>query len=588
MNNKILHILPYIIILFFGFIAYFPTFKNDFIWDDFKLIVEEPFIKSWDRVILTFKPDYWINFHPSPGKKYRPLRSLSFTFDYTFWRLNPMGYHITNFVLHFVMSTLIFNFVRKNFFVKDKILAIISSIFFIVYPRLTETVSWIKNRGEIIVGILLLLGLLELSFGLEDSLLTKKSLKLVILFFLSCLTKETCVVIPFIWTGYIMVLYYERDVNFTFSRLKKMFKIIFPVYIIFFIYLLFLFLIIGGGENFNSVVVKDKILLVFNMIKSFTKNLYLIFYPYEFNLLHYLPRKINLVGVLICFLIFCFLIFNRRDKKVLFLIFWIFISLVPASLPLDARPIAEQRLYLSSLGAIILIFYLLKDLQFKIIKMIYILIIVFNIIVVYNRNLVYSNELTLWREAAKKNPFEPTALLNLGKSYLVLSNDIQNAEKVLNKALELVPNDSYVNNNLGLVYVSKGDYEKANYFFEKSIFLNPNFYEPYLNLGNLYFIEKNYDKAYELWKKAEQLAPNNPEVYNNIGLYYVYKDDLIKAKDYFNQAVVISPDFIEARKNLVVVYNKLKQYDIAKEESYRISKLKEQKKFFVKQIKLNE
>ena len=104
-------ILPLIIILI-SILLYLNTLPNTFVYDDAYVITENYFIKSWGNLPKLFTKDYL----PLSGElSYRPIVTLTYFFDYAIWRLNPLGYHLTNVILHTVNVFLFYVFIRKVF-----------------------------------------------------------------------------------------------------------------------------------------------------------------------------------------------------------------------------------------------------------------------------------------------------------------------------------------------------------------------------------------------------------------------------------------------------------------------------------------
>ena len=131
--------IPMFIIFIFLFLiclaAYFNSLNNDFIFEDKVLITENLYIKDWRFIGKIFKTDIF-HFHPgrpaSFNKYYRPLQALSYSLDYSLWRLNPAGFRLNNIFIHSLNSLLLFWLIY--FIFKDSILALLSAVFFSLHP----------------------------------------------------------------------------------------------------------------------------------------------------------------------------------------------------------------------------------------------------------------------------------------------------------------------------------------------------------------------------------------------------------------------------------------------------------------------
>ena len=70
-------------------------------WDD-SMIYANPQIESLDwRNILEI-------FTLREGATYQPIRMLSYAIDYRFWKLNPLGYRITNVLFYILTCIMVF------------------------------------------------------------------------------------------------------------------------------------------------------------------------------------------------------------------------------------------------------------------------------------------------------------------------------------------------------------------------------------------------------------------------------------------------------------------------------------------------
>jgi len=110
------------------------------------------FIRHWSNFSNLFTCKYFIL---SAELTYRPVVTLSYFIDYTFWHLNPLGYHLTNILLHATNSTLFFIFAFQVF--KKRATALISALFFSSYPIFSEAVNAVGFREDLLAFLFLIL-----------------------------------------------------------------------------------------------------------------------------------------------------------------------------------------------------------------------------------------------------------------------------------------------------------------------------------------------------------------------------------------------------------------------------------------------
>src|SRR3972149_9223454 len=154
LSTKKTRILLPILISSISFLAYMNTLHHQFVFDDFRVITNNPYIKDWKYFPALFNSDY---FKISGELSYRPLVTLSYFIDYAIWHLAPFGFHLTNLVIHtlntFIAYLLLFKITKRCN------LTIISCLFFSIHPILTETVNAVGFREDLLCTTFFLLTL---------------------------------------------------------------------------------------------------------------------------------------------------------------------------------------------------------------------------------------------------------------------------------------------------------------------------------------------------------------------------------------------------------------------------------------------
>lgn len=122
-------------------------------------------------------------------------------------------------------------------------------------------------------------------------------------------------------------------------------------------------------------------------------------------------------------------------------------------------------------------------------------------------NLNRIKEATVFFEKALKHNEHFEYLLGLGGLY-VIQDKLDEAEKILKKAIVINPKNSSVHDNLGVIYAKKGEYNKAIRKFEKTLELNQNSADAYFNLGLAYRDKGKPNKANKFFERAIDLNPS--------------------------------------------------------------------------------
>ncbi|MFQ5414213.1 MAG: hypothetical protein ACE5E6_07115, partial [Phycisphaerae bacterium] len=131
-------------------------------WDDNFLIVQQTAYRGFTRAHVE-----WM-FTTSLAGHYQPLTWLSYALDYRIWELEPLGYHLTNVLLH-ALTTVAFYFVALRLLAigfgadacsrrKQLVLAAgFAAAVFGVHPLRAESVAWIAERRDVLSGLPLVL-----------------------------------------------------------------------------------------------------------------------------------------------------------------------------------------------------------------------------------------------------------------------------------------------------------------------------------------------------------------------------------------------------------------------------------------------
>jgi tetratricopeptide (TPR) repeat protein len=115
------------------------------------------------------------------------------------------------------------------------------------------------------------------------------------------------------------------------------------------------------------------------------------------------------------------------------------------------------------------------------------------------------------KEVLRINPNHADALNYLGYSYSDRGIQLEEALKLIQKAMELKPNMGYITDSLGWVYYKLGDYKRAVTELEKANQLTPDDSTITEHLADSYVKLSRIDKAIEFYEKALKLDPKSDQ-----------------------------------------------------------------------------
>lgn len=151
----------FLIIVVVGLVVYFNSLFNNFVWEDFGQLVNNPIAQNVTNIPTFFMGGtyYSDNSGVLIGNLYRPLMVVYFSIVTTLFGLNPFAFHLLQVLIHVANSYLVFLFLKK--FLKSKT-SFFMALIFLVHPINTETVSYISIVNDPLYFLFGMLGLLAL------------------------------------------------------------------------------------------------------------------------------------------------------------------------------------------------------------------------------------------------------------------------------------------------------------------------------------------------------------------------------------------------------------------------------------------
>jgi len=423
-------------------LVYLPSLKNDFVWDDYYVIVVNSFIKSWKNFSLIFTPNYFtpiqeldsLRIETGSGEvTYRPVVTISYFLDYGVWKLNPFGYHFTSLLLHLANVGLLFLLIQ--FLLKNRYLAFLSALIFALHPVNTEAVDVISFREDLLVFLFLISSFIlfikkDYSKGIKKNLASVSS---VGLFLCALFSKENALVFPMLLFLYDFFFVFKQKCS---SLLKQFIRRYLGYFLAVICYLIIILIFRKNMINLIEYLHPQESIYVkfLLMLTAFTTYLFWLLLPFNIRIV---PADANLsiypifsLISIISLLTLAFVL-RKRIKEISFAIFWFFIMLLPVSniIPL-ANKIACRYLYLPMVGfslAIIIILFRLYELKSnffskyfikKLARSALVIILISYAIFTLVRHCVWKNALRLWQEVVEYYPTSALAHFNLGRIFV--------------------------------------------------------------------------------------------------------------------------------------------------------------------------
>jgi hypothetical protein len=129
-------------------VAYQSVWHAGFIWDDDAYLTKNPLLTAPDGLRRI-----WFSLD-SPSQ-YFPLTYTTFFIERGLWGLNPTYYHLGNLMLHAANVLLVWQVLRQLRVPG----ALLAAAIFALHPIQVESVAWITERKNVLMGFFFLLAL---------------------------------------------------------------------------------------------------------------------------------------------------------------------------------------------------------------------------------------------------------------------------------------------------------------------------------------------------------------------------------------------------------------------------------------------
>ena len=174
-------------------VAFLPALRFPFLnWDDQPNIVDNALLR-FDAPGLTFM------LTGSQLGHWQPATWLTLAFDRLLWGGNPLGFHLTNVLLHALGAVLLFFLARRLKLAAGKraeTAAVFAALFWALHPLRVESVAWVTERRDVLCGVLSLGAALAYIRGLDDAAWRRPAFLLTAL---AMTSKVFAIVLPATW-----------------------------------------------------------------------------------------------------------------------------------------------------------------------------------------------------------------------------------------------------------------------------------------------------------------------------------------------------------------------------------------------------
>jgi tetratricopeptide (TPR) repeat protein len=533
-------------------LVYRPAWNGGFIWDDDDYVTK--------NALLTAPDGLWrIWFSLDAPSQYFPLVYTTFRMERGLWGLNPAGYHWVNLLLHVANALLLWRLL-----VGLKIPgAWLGAAIFALHPVQVESVAWITERKNVLMGLFFLMTLLAWIEYVDLRTATRRWIfygAALILYLLALCAKTTACTLP----AALLLILWLKKIPITWQRLTQ----IVP------------FVLLGLSMGLAAVWWERYhqgtrgALFALNplerlLVASHAVWFYLgkLFWPSNLTFIYpqwsvYARDPLSYLWLLatggLCAGVYFARRFFGRSVEVAGLFFVATLSPLLGFIMLYTFRytfVADHYQYLACIGPIALVsagIVRLEDWTKYGRQMVWALgiaIVVTLSLLTYRQSATYRDVETLWRTTIARNPGCWMAYNNLGIA-LVGRGELDEAISQYDKSLQLHSDYAQAHYNLGNALLQKGRIGAAIAQCQDALRLQPNDADAHVALGNALFAKGDVDKAIAHYSMALELRPDDGATYYNLGNARLAKGEIAKAVAHYQKTLELQPNVMEAHIQL--------------------------------------
>jgi protein O-mannosyl-transferase len=557
-----------VLIVVVGVLVYLTSFQGVFLFDDDSAIVNNPYVRSlWPLADAMNSP-------PQSSVAGRPLVSLSLAVNYALGGLRPWGYHAFNLAVHILAGLTLFGIARRTLLTPRMRrqyggaapqLAGVIALIWVVHPLQTESVTYVVQRAESLMGLFYLLTLYCAVRSFDAVRPRPWCLAGVLVCMLGMGTKEAMATAP------LAVLLYDRVfVADSFRQIAARRRGLYAGLAA--TWLLLGVLVVTGprsdtaGFGLNYLTPWEYARSQFGVIVHYLR---LCFWPHPLCLDYAWPvaqkaGEIIPQALLVAALLAGTVWALYRRGALGFLGAWFFLTLAPTSSIVPIRDLAfEHRMYLSLAAVVALVVAMGWWVIGKIAarpawshshrQVVAILAVVALVVplgyAALCRNLAYKDTETMWRDVLATRPGNARAHCGLAFT-LAAQGRLNEAVEHYMISLRINPGDAITHNNYGGVLANMERYDEAAGHFAEAVRLHPKFAIAQVSLGNALHLKGDLEAALAAHRKAIEIDPTYGDAYFNLGQDLEKMGRLNEAIKAYEKCLSLSPAHTSAKAAL--------------------------------------
>jgi len=508
----------------FATLVYSNHFHNDFHFDDFHAIVQNPYIRNIHNLPRFFTDTATSSILPA-NRTWRPLVSASFAIDY--WMGNamkPFYFQLSTFFWFLVLLALTMALFRKIFdharpHPGNLWLATFGTAVFAVHPAIAETVNYIVQRADL-YSTLGVVAALAVWIYLPR---TRKYGLYLLPLAAAVLSKPPAMVFPVILFFYIWLIDEERPT----AAMRKCIPSLVAVALLAWLSAAMTPATFTPGASSAYAYRITQPIVIFGYFRTF-------FIPTGLTAdTDRVPfNSIFDDDALFGFVFLAGLIFaavwtarRRETRPVAFGLFWFLLAVLPTSIFPLAEVENDHRMFFPFVGLALSASWALalwvysRPVRRELAAAVCGVILLAFAAGTWQRNKVWHTEESLWYDVTLKSPHNGRGLMNYG-----------------------------------LTQMAKGAAARALDYFQRALVYNPNYYVLEVNLGIVNGLLHNDAEAERHFARAVALAPGEAIPHYYYAVWLQGKGRMSEAIQNLNIAIANNPSYLDAPHLAMNIY----------------------------------
>lgn len=540
-------------------LAYCRTFSAPFVYDDDEVITGNHSIRHlWPLRHVLFPAGL-----TGTTVSGRPMVNLTLALNYVVSGLQPWSYHAFNLLIHVGSGLLLAGIIRRTllrpalggrFAATATALAFSTAALWLLHPLQTESVTYVAQRAESLMGFFFLATLFAYIKSIESRTPVRWLAWSVVFCALGMATKEVMVAAP------LLVLLYDRAFVAGSGRKALCAR---PRYYTalaatWLVLAALVFGTNGRGDSAGFAAGVSPWHYALTQCGALVHYLRLALWPQPLvfdygdrvvqRLAEVWPQAVA-VGALLGGT--AIVLWRRPAWAAGFLGACFFAILAPSSsiVPVATQTMAEHRMYLPLAAVIVGLALILHRIMGRHAASLLAGVAALAAGATFARNEDYQSRRQLWADTAGQRPENPRAHNNLAIE-LVAAGEHDRAVAELREALRLRPAYTDARNNLANELLRRGALADAIEQYEQVLQAQPGFVLALDNLGFAYLQAGRMGDAQRCYERALLLDAGDASAHSNLGYIFRQRGDPAEALRHYAVAAQLQPSEVDAQRNL--------------------------------------